>query len=138
MFKIFWEFEDSEYFWKNIIYVFEVFWENSLIIEITKNLNIFIPTMTKKIKFLCLCIFRHRKIVLRSIITKIDLSVIWRPSSLSELTPLSFLFNMGLTHLGWEASIWIYIFWKNEKIFWIIIFSISSLYEKNLSYMEAS
>ena len=29
--------------------------------------------------------------------------IIWRPSSLSELTPI--IFNMGLTHLGSEASI---------------------------------
>ena len=29
--------------------------------------------------------------------------LIWRPTSLSELTPM--IFNVGLTHLRWEASI---------------------------------
>ena len=32
----------------------------------------------------------------------IKVKVNWRSSSLSELTPI--LFNMGLTHLGFEAS----------------------------------
>ena len=32
---------------------------------------------------------------------------IWRPSRLSELTPM--VFNTGLTHLGLEASIYILI-----------------------------
>ena len=34
--------------------------------------------------------------------SRIDANYGWRPSSLSELTPM--LFNMGLTHLGSEAS----------------------------------
>ena len=35
-------------------------------------------------------------------IVMLTLSDIWRPPNLSELTPI--LFNMGLTHLGLEAS----------------------------------
>ena len=31
-------------------------------------------------------------------------TTIWRPPSLSKLTPM--ISNMGLTHLGWDASIY--------------------------------
>ena len=33
---------------------------------------------------------------------------IWRPPSLSELTPM--IFDMGLTHFGSEASFYVFIF----------------------------
>ena len=32
----------------------------------------------------------------------------WRPSSLRKLTPM--IFDMGLTHLGWETSNYMYVF----------------------------
>ena len=38
-----------------------------------------------------------------SFIMTVKLQYIWRPPSLSELTPM--IFNMGLTQLGLEASI---------------------------------
>ena len=41
-----------------------------------------------------------------------SLRFIWRPLSLSELTPT--LFNMELTHLGSKASIW--VLWIVEKL----------------------
>ena len=44
--------------------------------------------------------------------------IIWRPPSLSELTPM--VYNTGLTHLGSEASIYIRLptkqRWKSYEI----------------------
>ena len=52
----------------------------------------------------------------------LNINYIWRPSSLSELTPI--MFNMGLTHLGSEASICDIKYYKYEYVIIIIYYEL--------------
>ena len=48
------------------------------------------------------------------LLKRIIVGKIVRPLSLSELTTM--IFNMGLTGLGLEASIWYDIIWRNHLL----------------------
>ena len=51
--------------------------------------------------------------------------LIWRPQSLSELTPM--IFNTGLTHLALEASICVVIFLITKELILIFFIQMESI-----------
>ena len=60
--------------------------------------------MNAALDFLDLMSEEKKTAYLNEILKQVCLFIIWRPPSLSELTPK--LFNTGLTHLGFEAFIY--------------------------------